>query len=225
MKIACAAGLVLVLLVGANTTTWGDSAAVTILEAGEITPPWSGGKRRARLELDLVLLAESGWRIDELATMIDSIAGIYAQCGIHLAQVRWRQLRVPERWRDFSTSAARQLIVEIDVARPAAFLVRDTRQRPAFDAEAIGEGNSRTRPELRDTVWLTRALPHPAVGLAHELAHVLSNSGAHDERPDNLMRPDSAPSHTRLEADQCQAVLRSPLLERASGVPAARDQQ
>ena len=191
----------------------GDVQPVAVeMMAGEIAPGWSGQRRVAELGLDLVLFAGSGWEVEELTELIAQLAQTYAQCGVHLVHVRWRQMAVREQWLDYSSRSARQLVSTLAIERPAAFLVRDTRQHPAFDAEAIGAGNSRTRPELQDTVWLTRALPHPAVGLAHELYHVLTNSGAHDSRPNNLMRADSAPGNTRLEEDQCRAMRSSPLL-------------
>jgi hypothetical protein len=83
------------------------------------------------------------------------------------------------------------------------FFVDATRQQPAFDAEAIGRGNSRTRPELADTVWIVRDARDPGVALAHELAHVLMDSGEHSDEPGNLMREETAPASTRLTDAQC----------------------
>jgi len=104
---------------------------------------------------------------------------------------------------DFSTPAARELARTYPVARPAVYLVRDTRSRPAFDAEAIGRGNSRTRPEIADTVWMTAAARDPGIALAHELAHVLMDSGEHSEEPGNLMRDETSARNTSLSAAQC----------------------
>jgi hypothetical protein len=39
--------------------------------------------------------------------------------------------------------------------------------------------------------------------LAHELAHVLMDSGAHSEEPGNLMRDETMPGNTRLSSAQC----------------------
>lgn len=204
---------IVVLVLNAAYARGGDVQPVAVeMLAGGIAPGWSGQQRVAELGLDLVLLAGSGWEVEELTALIAQVAQTYAQCGVHLARVRWRKMAVQEQWLDFSSQSARQLASTLAIERPAAFLVRDTRQLPAFDAEAIGAGNSRTRPELRDTVWLTRALPHPAVGLAHELFHVLTDSGAHDLRANNLMRADSAPGNIQLEPDQCRAMRDSPLL-------------
>ena len=39
--------------------------------------------------------------------------------------------------------------------------------------------------------------------VAHELAHVLMDSGAHDNASGNLMAEDTAPQNTQLNAAQC----------------------
>lgn len=83
------------------------------------------------------------------------------------------------------------------------WFVRDTRQRPAFDAEAIGRGNSRMRPELADSIWVTRATGDLGIAIAHELAHVLMDSGAHSNEPGNLMREETSPASKLLSATQC----------------------
>src|SRR3970282_147234 len=69
--------------------------------------------------------------------------------------------------------------------------------RPS-DAEAIARGNSRTRPELRDTVWVARGARDLGLVIAHELAHVLMDSGEHTEESGNLMREDTSPQHRRV---------------------------
>src|SRR5262249_31111894 len=104
---------------------------------------------------------------------------------------------------DFSTPAARQLARVHPVARPTLYLVRDTKSRPAFDAEAIGRGNSGTRPEIADTVWMTAATRDPGVTLAHELTHVLMDSGEHTEVEGNLMRDETSPRNKQLTSAQC----------------------
>ena len=182
------------------------AAAVERLAAGrlDLPPP---ARPQAAFELHLVLLEGSGWLEREIEPLARAAAEVFGACGIWLRRLHWQRLRVGEALMDFSTAAASRLLASHPVPRPAAFLVRDTRQREAFDAEAIGRGNSRTRPALRDTVWLTRALPHPRIGLSHELAHVLMNSGRHDQRPGNLMRERSAPGNTRLAPDQCRELL------------------
>jgi hypothetical protein len=112
-------------------------------------------------------------------------------------------LKVRPGLMDFSTSAARELARAHPVARPTLYLVRDTKSRPAFDAEAIGRGNSKTRPEVADTVWMTAASRDPGVALAHELAHVLMDSGEHSDEEGNLMRDETSARNKRLTPGQC----------------------
>jgi hypothetical protein len=64
-------------------------------------------------------------------------------------------------------------------------------------------GNSRTRPELAGTAWVTLAARDLDLLLAHELSHVLMDSGEHVEAADNLMREDTARESTRLTDAQC----------------------
>ena len=73
--------------------------------------------------------------------------------------------------------------------------------------QAIGRGNSRNRSEMADSVWVTRAAPDLPIVLAHELAHVLANSGTHVDLPGNLMRDASDPANTRLTAEQCAELI------------------
>jgi len=118
--------------------------------------------------------------------------------------VEFHLLEVPAGSMDFSTPVARELASAYPVAGPAVWLVRDTRARPAFDAEAIGRGNSRTRPEIADTVWVTAAARDAGIVLAHELAHVLMDSGEHSDAEGNLMREETSPRNRSLSAAQCE---------------------
>ena len=85
----------------------------------------------------------------------------------------------------------------------AADFVRDTLDRPAFDAVTFGTANSRSRPYLRFTVWLTAATRDPHIALAHELVHMLLDDGSHTRLPGNLMRGDTSPENVELNEQQC----------------------
>ena len=153
--------------------------------------------------LAVVMLEGSGWtRVRADATLREA-GDILAQCGVSLARSDPLVLQVPPELMDFSTPAARELARFHPVARPAVYLVRDSRSRPAFEAEAIGRGNSGTRPEIADTVWMTAATRDPGIALAHELAHVLMDSGEHSSEEGNLMRDETSPRNTSLSAAQC----------------------
>ncbi len=159
-----------------------------------------------RLVLGAVVLEATGWTRDEVLDGLGAMAGLLAQCGIRLDAVDLLTVDAPAHI-DLHTPTSRRLAAALDPPRPTLYFVRDTRQQPAFDAEAVGRGNSRTRPEMRDSVWVTRAAPDLPIVLAHELVHVLANSGEHVALPGNLMREASDPRHTQLTGAQCAAML------------------
>src|SRR5882672_9875400 len=155
------------------------------------------------LHLEVVMLEGSGWTRERAAGVLREAAAILARCGVALEGADPVVLAVPPRLMDFSTPAARELALAHPVGRPAVYLVRGTRSHPAFDAEAIGRGNSRTRPEIADTVWMTAATRDPGIALSHELAHVLMDSGEHSAEAGNLMRGETSARNTSLSAAQC----------------------
>ena len=155
------------------------------------------------LRLTLVHFTGGSWREDEILAAAAQASQILAQCGIAPGGLDVKHVDVEARFRIYHTPTSRELARRLQFDTPAIFFVDDTRQRPAFDAEAIGRGNSRPRPELADTVWITRATRDAGIALAHELAHVLMDSGEHSEEPGNLMRDETAPENTRLSGAQC----------------------
>ncbi|HEX5611041.1 MAG TPA: hypothetical protein VFX67_00185 [Burkholderiales bacterium] len=173
---------------------------VHVLERQEVAFDLSGTRK---LQLSVVQLEGSGWTKERAIGAVREAAAILSQCDIALTRADWLRLAVPARYIDFFTPLSRELARLQPVDRPALYLVRETRNHPAFEAEAIGRGNSRSRPELADTVWMIAAVRDPGIALAHELAHVLMNSGEHSDEPGNLMREDTAPGQTRLSAAQC----------------------
>ncbi len=139
-----------------------------------------------------------------ITAALGEAARILSQCGIRTARVDLLRVEAPATHRDFDTPRSRELARALDLPKPAIFLAAGTRQVPAFDAEAIGRGNSRTRPELADTVWVARGARDLGIVIAHELAHVLMDSGSHDNTPGNLMAESTTPQNTQLNAAQCE---------------------
>jgi hypothetical protein len=72
-----------------------------------------------------------------------------------------------------------------------------------FEAEAFGPGNTATRPWLQDSVWIAYGSRDLPVTIAHELFHVLSNTGGHAPSPQNLMSAESSLENTELTPAQC----------------------
>ena len=155
------------------------------------------------LHLTLVHFAGGAWQARELTDLAAQAVKILAQCGIAPGKLELVRVDAEPRFRMFYTPTSREFARKLQLRTPAVFFVDGTRQRPAFDAEAIGRGNSRSRPELADTVWIVRDARDPAIALAHELAHVLMDSGEHSDEPGNLMRDETAPDNVLLSAVQC----------------------
>ncbi len=156
--------------------------------------------------LHLTLVNVAHWPEADIIAALRVAVRILAQCNIRISRAEMLRISVPEPYRDFATPRSRTLAAALALPKPTLYFVADTRQRPAFDAEAIGRGNSRTRPELADTVWITRDAGRRDTGIvmAHELAHVLMDSGAHVSAPGNLMAEFTAPDNTALTDDQCR---------------------
>lgn len=156
-----------------------------------------------QLTLTLVYFTGGDWSRDAIVGAARGAAEILEQCGMLVRQVELMRVDAPQRYHYLDTPTSRELARTLQLARPTVYFVTDTRQEPAFDAEAIGRGNSESRPELADSVWVTRATRDVGVALAHELVHVLADSGDHVDLPGNLMRGETAPENTRLTGVQC----------------------
>ena len=154
--------------------------------------------------LDLAVVSGAGWRVPEILRAVRRAAGILAQCEVAVNRARLRMIEAPRRYRYLHDSWSRRLVNRLDPARPAVFFVEETLREPAFEAEAFGQGNTRSMRALRDTVWITRAAGDVGVVLAHELFHVLADLGRHESDPGNLMNERVAGSNTRLHHWQCE---------------------
>ncbi|MEI6300384.1 MAG: hypothetical protein WCR74_02975 [Betaproteobacteria bacterium] len=155
------------------------------------------------LELTLATFLQGHWDAKAMFAAARQAAEILAQCGVRTVSVQLRIIDAPRHYRFYFTPVSRRLARTLPLPRPTAYFADDTLNQPAFDAEAIGRGNSRTRPELEGTVWLTHGVREPGVALAHELAHVLMDSGEHSAQAGNLMRTETSATNIHLDAMQC----------------------
>ncbi len=189
-----------------------SAAPLRIAGSTTLTPPDLPYAQAApathRLQLELFAFRDTRWRPEPILQAVREAATILAQCGVWLERAEFKSLEGGEpRFRNLFTPASRKLVRDLRPAKPVVFFVQDTRQRPAFDAEAFGQSNSATRPELAGTVWITAGIRDLPVALAHELVHVLADSGEHSDAPGNLMRDDTSPESTRLTVGQCERLL------------------
>ena len=184
----------------------------------ELPPPAAGGiappDTELHFDLTAIVIKDTGWQTVDVRQALAQALPILAQCGIAPQRIKFVQVATPVVYRDLAPQAARQLAAQLAPTRPALFFVRNTRMRPAFEAEAFGLGNTRTRPELVNTVWVTRSAPDLPETLAHELFHVIANSGEHSGDETNLMYDHTAPGRQQLTPAQCTTLREAGLKNR-----------
>lgn len=155
------------------------------------------------LSLDLLILEDS-W-IPRADSIVQRAFEILRQCEIGKGQVSARLFAGADYLRDLSTGTAQTLFADLASTGIKVVFARDTRMQEQYTGEAFGIANTKFRPWLANSVWLTVDVDDPAIALAHELYHVLANSGAHVEGSANLMQGRTRPDATTLTAEQCQS--------------------
>ncbi len=175
------------------------------------TSPWQASEalNAAILELPLdVMVLDEQWSKEEVSEVLEQAQDLLLNCGIRFVDVQLRQISAPDYLRDLETGASRTLMDAVRLSgaqrRVAVVFARDTRMSTPFDAEAFGKGNTRKRAWLTDSVWLTLALQDRDIALAHELYHVLSNSGNHVQTSGNLMLSRTTGNNRTLDSEQCE---------------------
>ena len=176
------------------------AVAADAIEVGSATPP------AHQMHLTLRVMSGTGWSAENVLDAAKRAAGILAQCAIRTS-IELHEFDGPKRYRSLFTPVSRDLAKRLALPKPAVLFVADTLQKPAFDAEAIGRSNGRTRPEMADTVWIVSGARDLPVVIAHELVHVLADSGVHSDEAQNLMRDEACLTSTRLTPAQCNAIL------------------
>lgn len=165
------------------------------------------GPSTHRLDLAIARFQSGGWPVAAVRRHARQMAHILVQCGIVVDTVDLYTLDAADSYQYFRDSAAAELVRRTGLPRPTTYLVRDTLQEIAFEAEAVGRANSASRPELRDTVWIIEGARDPGIIFAHELVHLLVDNGEHSDLPGNLMREETAPGNTTLTAAQCRDII------------------
>jgi len=169
-------------------------------DAGHPLPP-----RKLPLQ---VLILDRQWQTAEVMRVLQTAETILSQCAISFSDTIVQVVQAPEYLRDLSTGAARTLFESVRFSgakrRLTAVFARDTHMSTPFDAEAFGRGNTRDRSWMTDSVWLTLALEDRAIALAHEMFHVLVNSGEHSRVSGSLMLERTTGTNTRLTLAECE---------------------
>jgi hypothetical protein len=156
-----------------------------------------------RLPLD-VLVLDSRWSQQRIEQAVQQAFLILAQCALIPGEVSIHAISGDDYLRDLSTGSARTLFEAVGTAKATVVFARDTHMQAAYLGEAFGLGNTRMRPWLANSVWLMLDIEDAGIALAHELYHVIANSGAHIEGVANLMQPRTRPESLALTAEQCR---------------------
>ena len=159
--------ILFILLIFAPCALAQESEAISVLERHAIELHSVSSPPGLSLRLTLAYLDASGWTPGSITAAANESARILRQCGLELKSAELVRVAAPGKFHDFLTPLSRELAAALQLGKPTVYFVAGTRQRPAFDAEAIGRGNSRTRPELRDTVWIARGTRDLEIGRAH----------------------------------------------------------
>jgi len=166
--------------------------------------------RTYKLPLSVYVLHDE-WSTEQVSNSLLEAESILAQCNIVFNSVTISELSVPPYLRDLETGSARTLISALNNStefRPIKiFFARQSRMQSQFDGEAFGRANTRRRSWMQDSVWLVNGIEDAGIALAHELFHVLSNSGEHNSISDNLMQTRTSPGNVKLEPRQCDVAI------------------
>jgi len=197
-----------------------DSGVRDWVSAGYIADPIAGAPvdKRALPDLDLklpstraglrlpldALVLDSRWSQQRIEQTVQQAFLILAQCELIPGEISIFSVSGDDYLRDLSTGSAHTLFEAVGKAKTSVVFARDTRMQAAYLGEAFGLGNTRMRPWLANSVWLMLDVEDAGIALAHELYHVIANSGAHVEGVANLMQPRTRPESLELTSQQCR---------------------
>jgi hypothetical protein len=179
-----------------------------VLDQEVLYPEGAAGLRFTHaLRPSFAYLSRTRWSSGRLRAIAVRVAEILTQCSVVVSAIDVHRLDGPETLRYYRLASARELVGGVSLSKPTVYFVRDTLQRDAYDAEAIGKGNSSNRPTLIYTVWVTEGIADPGISVTHELIHLLADSGEHIESSRNLMRADTSPENVELSSAQCKQII------------------
>ena len=161
------------------------------------------GNPALQLPLDILVL-DPRWKYQRIQQTVQTAYDILGQCGISAGDASIRSFVGEDYLRDLSTGSARTLLGAINTRGATVVFARDTHMQEPFTGEAFGLGNTRRRPWLANSVWLMLDIEDEGLALAHELFHLISNTGEHVGVSGNLMQARTQIDSQTLTAEQCQ---------------------
>ncbi len=162
--------------------------------------------------LNLVALSDE-WTTDKITASLKLVNKIFSQCGLGISAQQLIRVTGSDYISNLSPGSAvtlsRYLADDLAANPVTIYFANDTDMHVKFDAEAFGIGNTGTRPWMRNTLWITAVTPDTGNAIAHELFHILVNSGQHSDEELNLMQSSTSPESTRLSPMQCQQAIKT----------------
>jgi hypothetical protein len=197
-----------------------SDSALTWVSSGYIADPLAGAPVLKKPLPDLVITAsettpefylavnilvlDPRWTHQRIEQAVQTAYDILAQCDIAPVDVSIHSIIGDDYLRELSTGSARTLLEATATTDTTVIFARDTRMQEAFSGEAFGPGNTRSRPWLANSVWLMPDIKDAGIALAHELFHVIANSGEHIEGSGNLMQSRTHAESLTLSPEQCE---------------------
>ncbi len=196
----------------ATTGYIGDPMADTANLSSYTDSSFEGIQTYSKLKVNLNLVAlDENWTTKKINSALTELNSIYAQCKFSIDAARLIRVRGASYISNLSPGNAltlhRHLHDKLISDAATIFFATDTDMQTKFDAEAFGRANTGNRPWMRDSVWVSSVTPDTGIAVAHELFHVLTNSGQHSRQGKNLMQARTSPKNIELSAEQCQAAI------------------
>jgi len=159
------------------------------------------------------LVLDHRWQLPDVQLALESANQILSVCGVFIQNTELFTVESNDYLKDLSAGTAHTVLSRFDQLRPDAekqsqvmmVFARDSKMQVPFEAEAFGEGNTRSRRWLMNSLWVTYGARDLGITLAHELFHILSNDGRHTTEQGNLMTAETSGDNVALSEAQCNA--------------------
>ncbi len=174
--------------------------------------PDSGGETPLGFSVSALVL-DHRWQFPDVQLAMERANEILSVCGIFIQNTELFTVESSDYLKDLSAGTAHTVLSRFNQLRPDAkkqsqvvmVFARDSKMQQPFEAEAFGEGNTRSRRWLKDSLWVTYGARDLGITLAHELFHILSNDGRHTTEAGNLMTAETSGDNVALSEFQCSA--------------------
>jgi hypothetical protein len=203
----------------------------TDISAASFYTPEEMQTAKYETSLSFLLFPESGWTQELILEHAMGLATVYLQCGLRISNISIfvsSELKLPPQLSKYEKSGPNSLLelssLTTQLPRPLVFLIgglSDTEASP-FSRATFAGMNTPIPASLESTLWLPMYVNAPEYieerkaspysSLAHELTHLLTLDGEHNNDPiPNLMTI----YHRRtnlLTSELCEEIVASPFV-------------